>query len=900
MYRQKRSRQNNRVNVIQRTTSETLRISESERISDNNFKPTKMSNQQQSHKNNPSGSFQITGVSVTSKADTGDDSADDLDESRTEDISRLDNETPSFSEDTCSRDVDDTRASPITAPHTTSTPSGLTLVPLEEPANIKATGAIPKIIKTTASTVIPVTTTSARMLGDRFMVVKIETPVPFFRGRWKCLDYLDHSIHTPKDGYVYCHDHYVKQSSIKSTYTQAKCTAASNVVEPIKKTPLTTINVPFYWPQQVLAPPIRHQQSLIEPGYRVYPSSEYVYGNAFQDQACALPSTQHYNIPTNTSVPTYMPQQVFHDGTCFSTPSQMYNMVMHSSLSTYMQQPVLQNEARTVPNFQNYNLPMNMSASVYMPQQPVQQQHVQLAAQQPPVYSFQSTASSNSVNIRYQSMSSSLQQPLYNTNIAPNSIANVATSVSNNSFGFPTQNAVATSISYAHVPQSQYSPVCTISNISGNSNTGTIGYNYMQQSSQQPMYILPAVPNSNANFSTSSVESVTQSTSTYIPESQFPSCSTSNANLGPLVTASSAPQVSQSRPIHCTTKEDSASYNSGSIGYNYTPQSLFSTESVYDSSGYISAKLSTTSAGFYTTVSNTSVPESQFSLNSISNIVSSSLPLVRMAAPQMYQSTPIQHTPDANKKDSGIYGTGSIGASYTSQMMQQAQHTVESVSILDTTLATSLSTTSVGLDTQNALGTTVSSTYVPESQYVSCPIRNVKSPSAVSLMALQRPLCTTESVTTSIAPSSLVTAISTSQVFQSTPIQDTATTQEETENPNTRNFEYNYVPQSIQRPLYTIESVSNSDASKASSTTSVGFVTQNRLAASVSNTCEPQFSISKVNVAPQAQLSAIPSSSLLTPATTAQVSQSIPTQFTSTTQEEVLLNVSNIYALDLT
>lgn len=53
-------------------------------------------------------SFQITSVTVGSSRlsnDGGDDSADDLDESHTDDISRItDNETPSFSEDTLSRD----------------------------------------------------------------------------------------------------------------------------------------------------------------------------------------------------------------------------------------------------------------------------------------------------------------------------------------------------------------------------------------------------------------------------------------------------------------------------------------------------------------------------------------------------------------------------------------------------------------------------------------------------------------------------------------------------------------------------------------------------------------------------------------------------------------------------
>lgn len=91
-------------NVINRTTSETLRLGEADpglRVLPQTAHPLGARKKIQ----NSSSSFQITGVSLT-KSDYGDDSADDLDESHTDDISRVtDNETPSFSED--SRDTDD-------------------------------------------------------------------------------------------------------------------------------------------------------------------------------------------------------------------------------------------------------------------------------------------------------------------------------------------------------------------------------------------------------------------------------------------------------------------------------------------------------------------------------------------------------------------------------------------------------------------------------------------------------------------------------------------------------------------------------------------------------------------------------------------------------------------------
>jgi hypothetical protein len=143
-------------NVINRTTSETLRLGESDlRILPQSASNSLQALPQGSRKKiqNSSSSFQITGVSMT-RTDVGDDSADDLD---TDDISRVtDNETPSFSED--SRDTDEHQLEPPT-----------TVIPQEPPqAEVKR-----------------------KPPDERFKIVKMPQTTPFIRGRWQCHDFFD-------------------------------------------------------------------------------------------------------------------------------------------------------------------------------------------------------------------------------------------------------------------------------------------------------------------------------------------------------------------------------------------------------------------------------------------------------------------------------------------------------------------------------------------------------------------------------------------------------------------------------------------------------------------------------------------------------------------------------------
>ncbi|XP_046966463.1 protein bunched, class 2/F/G isoform-like isoform X1 [Vanessa cardui] len=213
----KTSEKNKYNNVVHRTTSESLRLNESEKGVTH---PTSL---QSAHNPRKISSFQITSVTVGSRVstDAGEDSADDLDESHTDDISRvtdIENETPSYSEDTFSKDdvfYNASSASLGCAPVIpTSSQYGLAIVG-QEPNTNQIGGAVPNSNNTEVND-MHVSVTNAgtgsiiNLIGnskpqegmkeiqehvrnERFKVVKIESTEPFRRGRWMCMDYLDHT-----------------------------------------------------------------------------------------------------------------------------------------------------------------------------------------------------------------------------------------------------------------------------------------------------------------------------------------------------------------------------------------------------------------------------------------------------------------------------------------------------------------------------------------------------------------------------------------------------------------------------------------------------------------------------------------------------------------------------------
>ncbi|CAK9815108.1 Protein bunched, class 2/F/G isoform [Anthophora plagiata] len=220
-------------NPVHRTTTETIRLGEPEKL----YQPVSLTTSGNVTVSNQcrkkTSSFQITSVTVGSRMsnDAGEDSNDDLDESHTEDnsvehsrITDIDIETPSYSEDTFSKEdvfFNTSNAALSTAPVIpTSSQYGLAIVPSEgnnvsnsvNDSNINTLD----ITSVTDNNIINLLSSNAKQDADlrevhshgrneRFKVVKIESTEPFKRGRWTCMDYLDHTsvnqptaISTPK------------------------------------------------------------------------------------------------------------------------------------------------------------------------------------------------------------------------------------------------------------------------------------------------------------------------------------------------------------------------------------------------------------------------------------------------------------------------------------------------------------------------------------------------------------------------------------------------------------------------------------------------------------------------------------------------------------------------------
>ncbi|KAG7207186.1 hypothetical protein KM043_008873 [Ampulex compressa] len=213
-------------NPVHRTTTETIRLGEPDKLHQpvSLTAPSNVTGGNQCRKK--TSSFQITSVTVGCRMsnDAGEDSNDDLDESHTEDnsvehsrITDIDIETPSYSEDTFSKEdvfFNTSNAALSTAPVIpTSSQYGLAIVPSEgsnvsnsvNDSNINTLD----ITSVTDNNIINLLSSNAKQDADlrevhshgrneRFKVVKIESTEPFKRGRWTCMDYLDHtSVNQP-------------------------------------------------------------------------------------------------------------------------------------------------------------------------------------------------------------------------------------------------------------------------------------------------------------------------------------------------------------------------------------------------------------------------------------------------------------------------------------------------------------------------------------------------------------------------------------------------------------------------------------------------------------------------------------------------------------------------------
>lgn len=201
-------------NVIHRTTSESLRLGggNGDQLV---VQPTTLGKNTNSSaaRNAKTSSFQITSVTtainIRTPADNGDDSADDLDESHTDDNSRItdhENETPSISEDTFSKeDVFFSSHAIGSAPVIpTSSQYGLAIVApnlggldgqMISDVHVSVTDGGLNIVGCSGKHDVDMKDMNHR--NERFKVVKIESTEPFKRGRWMCMDYLDHTTLQP-------------------------------------------------------------------------------------------------------------------------------------------------------------------------------------------------------------------------------------------------------------------------------------------------------------------------------------------------------------------------------------------------------------------------------------------------------------------------------------------------------------------------------------------------------------------------------------------------------------------------------------------------------------------------------------------------------------------------------
>lgn len=378
MYR--RSRKGCNVNVIHRITSETIRLSKMDLKPDNKPKNSEISSLQQSRKN-PSGSFQITSVCLTGRFDTGEDSADDLDESRTEDISRLDNETPSCSEDTSfSRDGDDCY---LSSPNKS--------VPFTSSSAPTTTTSSTTVVSTmyTTLTTSPASTSIGRTVGERFKVVKMESVTPFTRGRWKCLDYVDHSKHTPPDGWVFCNDKYVKLTEVQAAYKAQAQAAAATSENPSSGT--DSVVCTFTTQTQAVAsigsanytdPGTSYQRQYSAPAAvtnysssaSAYPNQQIIYGSPPLMQSAPLQwqYAPQMCIPPLMNMQPSMPLQMMNYQPLVASPQTV------TPVQQYIQGPVQPQQTYVTPPQQYVPQHSIQEAAVLLQQSTTQQQSIML------------------------------------------------------------------------------------------------------------------------------------------------------------------------------------------------------------------------------------------------------------------------------------------------------------------------------------------------------------------------------------------------------------------------------------------------------------------------------------------------------------------------------------------
>ncbi|XP_053981616.1 protein bunched, class 2/F/G isoform-like [Hylaeus volcanicus] len=439
-------------NPVHRTTTETIRLGEPEKL----YQPVSLTTSSNVTASNQcrkkTSSFQITSVTVGCRMsnDAGEDSNDDLDESHTEDnsvehsrITDIDIETPSYSEDTFSKEdvfFNTSNAALSTAPVIpTSSQYGLAIVPSEgnnvsNSVNDNNINTL-DITSVTDNNIINLLSSNVKQDADlrevhshgrneRFKVVKIESTEPFKRGRWTCMDYLDHTsvnqstaINTPKvsDPNEVCISYGVTDSGIvvpdalkQTVVTEDKGISIdangqvsthqdvhSSIGVPSNPATVTSAN---YAVSNSIPPNAQHNQTQVQSQPKVQAPSQipqYFQSSAQQltsqqqqqqpgGQGSTLPSNLQPNHPNNLTQPQSMPQGsipiITQTGNSNVTAQQS---IPHSKEDTYVTVNT-QNQSLSVqnvcqPSVQQTSVPTSQAPNMLVTQQ---QQHAPPQQQQ--------------------------------------------------------------------------------------------------------------------------------------------------------------------------------------------------------------------------------------------------------------------------------------------------------------------------------------------------------------------------------------------------------------------------------------------------------------------------------------------------------------------------------------
>ncbi|KAF3429100.1 hypothetical protein E2986_06588 [Frieseomelitta varia] len=464
-------------NPVHRTTTETIRLGEPERLYQpvSLISPGNVVTASGNQCRKKTSSFQITSVTVGSRMsnDAGEDSNDDLDESHTEDNSvehsRItDIETPSYSEDTFSKEdvfFNAGNAALSTAPVIpTSSQYGLAIVPSEgnnvsnsvNDSNINTLD----ITSVTDNNIINLLSSNAKQDADlrevhshgrneRFKVVKIESTEPFKRGRWTCMDYLDHTsvnqptaISTPKvsDPNEVCISYGVTDSGIvvpDASKQQQQPTVVpeekgmgidangqaqtghadvhTSIGVPSNPTPVSSAS---YAVSNSIGPNAQHnptqvqtQQAKVQPPSQIpqyfQSSAQQLASQQQSGQGSTLPSNLQPTHPSNLTQPQSMPQGsipiITQTGSSNVTPQQS---IPHSKEDTYV---TVNAQSQSLP-VQNTGV-QQTSSTIHAPGAPVQSQVIPQPSQmQPPTSGSNAQVQMAQVSASCQNVVGGMQQ----------------------------------------------------------------------------------------------------------------------------------------------------------------------------------------------------------------------------------------------------------------------------------------------------------------------------------------------------------------------------------------------------------------------------------------------------------------------------------------------------------